>query len=422
MAKRLTFWIVIALIAGLIVGAVMNLTIHDKSWIDYLVENYLSLLTVIFLKLIKMILAPLVFATLVTGIAHMGDGKELGRIGLRTMCWFIGASLISLALGLILVNILKPGNGLNFVPPAVSASSVGATAPSFSLKDFINHLVPQSVVDAMAHNEILQIVIFSVFFGLGLGSQGRKAAPILRGIESLSHVMLKVTNYVMWFAPLAVFAAVTSVIAQRGFSIILTYGYFIGSFYLGLVVLWGVILLATRLVVGKGALNIIPLLKAPALIAFTTSSSEASLPPTLEALEAFGVPPRIAGFVLPLGYSFNLDGTMVYCTFATMFIAQSYNIHPPMGQQIIMLLMLMITSKGIAGVPRASLIVIASALSFMQIPEAGISLILAVDHFLDMGRSATNVIGNAAASMVVANWEGELKIPSKEEVEKIEAA
>ncbi|AFN56585.1 Na+/H+-dicarboxylate symporter [Zymomonas mobilis] len=421
MAKRLTFWIVVALIAGLIIGAIMNLTIHDKSWIDYLVENYLSLLTVIFLKLIKMILSPLVFATLVTGIAHMGDGKELGRIGLRTMCWFIGASLVSLALGLLLVNILRPGDGLNFVPPAASANPVASSAPMFSLKDFINHLVPQSVVDAMAHNEILQIVIFSVFFGLGLGSQGKKARPILRGIESLSHVMLKVTNYVMWFAPFAVFAAVTSVIAQRGFGIILTYGYFIGSFYLGLAVLWGVILLATRLVVGKGALNIIPLLKAPALIAFTTSSSEASLPPTLEALENFGVPPRIAGFVLPLGYSFNLDGTMVYCTFATMFIAQSYNIHPPMGQQIIMLLLLMITSKGIAGVPRASLIVIASALSFMQIPEAGISLILAVDHFLDMGRSATNVIGNAAASMVVANWEGELKIPSKEEVAKIGA-
>ncbi|AEI37541.1 dicarboxylate/amino acid:cation symporter [Zymomonas mobilis] len=419
MVKRLTFWIIAALVVGLIIGTIFNLTIHDQNWIEYLVDR-LSLLTLIFLRLIKMIIAPLVFATLVSGIAHMGNGKELGRIGLRTMCWFIGASLLSLAMGLILVNLLRPGTGLNLVPP-VSAAPV-APAADFSLKDFISHMVPQSMVDAMAHNEILQIVIFSVFFGLGLGSQGKKAAPLLKGVEALSAVMLKVTNYVMYFAPLAVFAAVTSVITQRGIGVVLTYGYFIGSFYLGLAVMWGLILLVTRLLVGKGVLNILPLLRSPALIAFTTSSSEASLPPTLEALEKFGVPPRIAGFVLPLGYSFNLDGTMIYCTFATMFIAQSYNIHVPIGQQIMMLLMLMITSKGMAGVPRASLVVIASTLSFMQIPEGGLWLILAVDHFLDMGRSATNVIGNAAASLVIAHWEGELKIPDKREVEKIQSA
>jgi Na+/H+-dicarboxylate symporter len=354
-----------------------------------------------------MIIAPLVFSTLVVGIAHMGDVASLGRIGIRSLGWFILASLVSLTLGLILVNTLQPGVGLHLALPAVDAAS-GVEKSAFSLHDFVTHLVPASMVEAMANNEILQIVVFSVFFGVAMTAIGDAARPLVKGVESLVKVMLQVTDYVMRTALFAVFAAVAASIAEQGPEIIFTFGKFVGSFYLGLVILWGLLIGAAYLFVGRRTGHLLRYIRDPMVLAFSTASSEAAYPRTLEALDRFGVPPRIASFVLPLGYSFNLDGSMMYMTFASIFIAQAYGIDLSLGQEVTMLLILMVTSKGMAGVPRASLVVIAATMSLFNIPEAGLLLILAVDHFLDMGRSATNVVGNAVASVVVAKWEGTL--------------
>jgi len=306
-----------------------------------------------------------------------------------------------------LVNTLQPGVGLNLpLPPATAASGVETAA--FNLKDFVTHLVPASIFEAMSTNEILPIVIFSIFFGVALTAVGDPGKPIVRGVESLVKVMLQVTDYVMRFAPFAVFTAVAGSIAERGPEIILTFGKFVGRFYLGLAILWLVLIGAAFVIVGPRTRHLVRYIRDPIVLAFSTASSEAAYPRTLEALDRFGVPPRIASFVLPLGYSFNLDGSMMYMTFATIFIAQAYGIDLSIGQEVTMLLVLMITSKGMAGVPRASLVVIAATMQMFKIPEAGLLLILAVDHFLDMGRSATNVVGNAVAASVVARWEGTL--------------
>jgi Na+/H+-dicarboxylate symporter len=411
LAKKLTRYILFALLLGVLAGWATNAAIDDGSAqsAEQLksIAEYLGIITALFLRLIKMIIAPLVFSTLVVGIAHMGDTAALGRVGLRSLVWFIGASLVSLTLGLMLVNTLQPGVGLNLALPAIDAAS-GVEKTGFSLKEFVTHLVPASMVDAMAKNEILQIVIFSLFFGVAITALGEKARPLVKGIEALVHVMLQVTDYVMRVAPVAVFAAVTAAIAEQGPEILLTFGRFVGSFYLGLLILWTLLVGAAFLIVGPRTRHLVRYIRDPIVLAFSTASSEAAYPRTLEALDRFGVPPRIASFVLPLGYSFNLDGSMMYMTFATIFIAQAYGIDLTLGQEITMLLVLMITSKGMAGVPRASLVVIAATMSLFNIPEAGLLLILAVDHFLDMGRSATNVVGNAVASVAVAAWEGEL--------------
>jgi Na+/H+-dicarboxylate symporter len=420
MAKSLTRYILIALILGIIAGWAINSAIDDgtpeaaaqlKS-----IAEYLSIVTSLFLRLIKMIIAPLVFATLVAGIAHMGDVAALGRVGLRSVTWFIAASLVSLTLGLILVNTLQPGVGLNLpIPPATAAS--GVETSGFNLKEFVTHLVPASVFEAMAKNEILQIVVFSIFFGVALTAIGEAGRPIIRGVDALVKVVLQITDYVMRFAPFAVFTAVASSIAERGPEILVTFGKFVGSFYLGLLILWALLIGVAFLIVGSRTKLLVRYIRDPIVLAFSTASSEAAFPRTLEALDRFGVPPKIASFVLPLGYSFNLDGSMMYMTFATIFIAQAYGIDLSIGQEITMLLVLMITSKGVAGVPRASLVVIAATLSMFNIPEAGLLLILAVDHFLDMGRSATNVVGNAVASTVVAKWEGDLDPPEPPDIE-----
>ncbi|WP_294302853.1 dicarboxylate/amino acid:cation symporter [uncultured Sphingomonas sp.] len=409
MAKRLTYYILGALIAGIVCGLVLN-AIFDGTEAGAAtlksIAYYLSIVTTVFLRLIKMIIAPLVFSTLVVGIAHMGDTAALGRVGLRSILWFVGASLLSLTLGLILVNLFQPGVGLSIpIPPADATSGVDKAA--FDFKNFVSHVFPASGIEAMANNEILQIVIFSVFIGVAITAVGEKAAPLVKGIEALVQVMLQVTNYVMRFAPFAVFAAVTATLAERGPEILGTLGYFMLTFYIALGLLWCVLIGICYLLVGTRTGLLVKYIRDPLLLAFTTASSEAAYPRTLEALDKFGVPPRIASFVLPLGYSFNLDGSMIYMTFATMFIAQAYGIEMTLGHQITMLLILMITSKGIAGVPRASLVVIAGTLSFFDIPEAGLLLILAIDHFLDMGRSATNVVGNAVAATVIAKWEGD---------------
>ena len=411
MATKLTRFILLALLLGVVTGWAVNAAVGDGTPAGTVqlkeIAGYLSIVTALFLRLIKMIIAPLVFSTLVVGIAHMGDSAALGRVGARALGWFIFASLISLSLGLILVTLLHPGLGLGLpLPPITEASGVEKGA--FSLKDFTSHLVPASIVDAMATNEILPIVVFSVFFGVAITAVGERARPLVRGIEGLVQVMLQVTDYVMRVAPFAVFAAVASAIVEQGPRVLFSLGRFVGSFYFGLALLWIILLGIVSIAIGQRVKHLVRYIRDPIVLAFSTASSEAAYPRTLEALERFGVPPRIASFVLPLGYSFNLDGSMMYMTFASIFIAQAYGIQLSIGQEITMLLVLMITSKGMAGVPRASLVVISATLSMFRIPEAGLLLILAVDHFLDMGRSATNVVGNAVASVLVARWEGTL--------------
>ncbi|MBY0519454.1 MAG: dicarboxylate/amino acid:cation symporter [Sphingomonas sp.] len=415
MAKRLTLYIMIGLVLGLITGWVMHAAIlsGDVATAAALksAASGFPIVTTLFLRLIKMIIAPLVFSTLIVGIAHMGDTKALGRVGLRALGWFIGASLLSLSLGLLLVHLLQPGLGLGLpLPPITEASGLDKAA--FNLKDFVTHVVPSSIVDAMASNEIIQIVVFSVFMGVAITAIGERASPIVVGLEALAAVMLKITNYVMMFAPFAVFAAVANSLVERGPEVIGQLGYFMASFYLALVLLWLLLIAIGWLFLGARILELVRLIRDPLILAFSTASSEAAYPRTLESLEKFGVPPKIASFMLPLGYSFNLDGSMMYMTFASLFIAQAYGINLPIGAQITMLLVLMVTSKGIAGVPRASLVVVAATLPLFKIPEAGLLLILAVDHFLDMGRSATNVVGNAVATAIIARFEGPLGVPS----------
>jgi Na+/H+-dicarboxylate symporter len=408
-STRLTRFIIIALVLGLAIGTWVH-SAYDAATAKAIAAN-LGIVTDVFLRLIKMIIAPLVLSTLTVGIAHMGaadGGASLGRMFGRTLGWFIVASLVSLTLGAVVVNLLQPGDGVGLVLPAADAAT-GVAKTAFNLKDFVTHLIPASIIDAMAKNEVLQIVVFAVFAGIGLINVGTAGAPLVRGLEAIAAVMLKVTGYVMYAAPFAVFAAVAAAIATEGLAIVITFGKFMGGFYLALAILWVLLLGAGAAVIGtQRARRLLTAIREPFLITFATASSEASYPKLLEALEEYGVPNRIAAFVLPLGYSFNLDGSMMYCAFASLFIAQAYGIHLGFATQAGMLLLLMVTSKGIAAVPRASLVVIAATLPFFNIPEGGLLLILAVDHFLDMGRSATNVIGNAVAAAVVAQWEGKL--------------
>ncbi|OHX14135.1 dicarboxylate/amino acid:cation symporter [Chromobacterium sphagni] len=407
-SKKLTALILVGMLLGILVGYLFRQYAGtDAAAIKTFVDG-MSILTDIFLRLIKMIIAPLVIATLVVGIAKMGDAKSVGRIGGKTMGWFIGASLASLTLGLIMVNILKPGVALNLPLPDLHADS-GIKASAISMKDFVTHAIPKSVIEAMAGNEILQIVVFSVFFGSAMAALGERAKALIDVMDVVAHVMLKVTSYVMNFAPLAVFGAIAATVAKEGLSILATYGKFMAQFYLSVGILWALLIAVGVLIVGPRLLHLMGMIKEPLLLSFTTASSEAAYPKTLEQLERFGVSNKIASFVLPMGYSFNLDGSMMYCTFAVIFIAQAYGIDLTLAQEISMLLILMLTSKGMAGVPRASLVVIAATLSQFNIPEAGLLLLLGIDHFLDMGRSATNVVGNSIATAVVAKWEGELK-------------
>jgi Na+/H+-dicarboxylate symporter len=408
--NRLTTYILAGLVLGIVVGYVANVKLSPPQVTGF--ADTMALVTTLFLRLIKMIIAPLVFSTLVVGIAKMGDASEVGRIGVKALGWFIIASVISLSLGLVLVNLFRPGDAMaltNLVPAAGTAS--GITTSSLTLKEFVTHLVPSSIVDGMAKNEILQIVIFSIFFGTGAAAVGERSKPLIDAIDGIAHIMLKVTGYVMNLAPFAVFAAVAGIIAKSGLVVLKTYGVFMGEFYIGMVLLWVVLAALGFLFLGPRVIRLLAELREPTLLAFSTASSEAAFPKTLEGLERFGVRNRIAAFVLPIGYSFNLDGSMMYCTFATVFIAQAYGIEMSLGTQISMMLVLMLTSKGIAGVPRASLVVIAATLAQFNIPEAGLLLLLGIDHFLDMGRSATNVIGNGIATAVVAKWEGELSTP-----------
>jgi Na+/H+-dicarboxylate symporter len=365
-----------------------------------------TILSDIFLRLIKMIIAPLVFTTLVVGVAKVGDIKAVGRIGGKTLLWFLGATLVSLLLGMLMVNLFEPGKAINL--NLSYTADAGIKKISFSLKDFVEHVFPKSIFEALADNQILQIVVFALFFGIATAAIGEKGQMVIKMMDALSHIILKITSYVMKMAPLAVFGAITAIVAKQGLGIISTYVIFIGEFYLSLIVLWLLIIIAGYLVLNKRVFTLLNQIKDSMLVAFSTSTSEAAYPKVLMELEQFGCSNKIVSFVLPLGYSFNLDGAMMYMTFASLFLAQAYNVHLALGQQITMLLILMLSSKGVAGVPRAALVIVAGILPQFNIPEAGFALIIGIDPILDMGRSATNVLGNAMATAVVSKWENEL--------------
>jgi Na+/H+-dicarboxylate symporter len=369
--------------------------------------QYFTILSDIFLRLIKMIVAPLVFTTLVVGVAKVGDIKAVGRIGGKTLLWFLSATLVSLLLGMVLVNLFQPGREMHLMlPDSHLGTDIQKTA--LSLKDFISHVFPKSFFESMSNNEILQIVVFALFFGVATASIGEKGEIVVRAFDAIAHVILKITGYVMKLAPLAVFGAITAIVAKQGLSILSTYAIFICEFYFSLIILWAAIILAGFFVLKGRAFKLVNNIKDAMLVAFGTSTSEAAYPRVLIEMERFGCSNKIVSFVLPLGYSFNLDGSMMYMTFASLFLAQSYGIHLSFVQQVTMLLTLMLTSKGIAGVPRASLVVIAGTIAMFGIPEAGLALLIGIDPLLDMGRSATNVLGNAMATAVVSKWEGEL--------------
>jgi Na+/H+-dicarboxylate symporter len=410
--------ILAALVLGIVVGYMIFISFPDKRTAASM-AGYISILSELFLRLIKMLIGPLVFSTLVVGIAHMGDAASVGRVFVKAIGWFIVASLISLVLGMTLANLLQPGHNLGLPLPDIGSSANLATA-KFTLRDFVSHLVPKSFAEAMANNEILQIVVFSMFFGVALAAAGEKGRTLLAAIDELSHVMLTITGYVMKVAPVAVFAAMAATVAVNGLEILWRFAIFMGDFYLGLIILWGLLVFAGFVVLGPRVFKLLKLIKEAFMLSFATASSEAAYPKIIDALDRFGVKRKISSFVMPMGYSFNLDGSMMYCTFATLFIAQAYGIELSIGTQLTMLLVLMLTSKGMAGVPRASLVVIAATLNQFNIPEAGLLLILGVDVFLDMGRSATNAVGNSIASAAVAKWEGELlPEPEAEENERL---
>jgi Na+/H+-dicarboxylate symporter len=414
--------ILVAMVLGIIVGyMIFDQFPNKKSAAE--IAGYVSIGSDVFLRLIKMLIGPLVFSTLVVGIAHMGDAASVGRVFAKSLGWFVTASLVSLILGLILANLLQPGHNLGLPLPDIGSSANLATS-KFTLKDFVSHLVPKSFAEAMANNEILQIVVFSMFFGVALASLGEKAKTMVAAIDELAHAMLKITGYVMKLAPVAVFCAMAATVAVNGLAILLKFAVFMGDFYIGLFLLWGVLIAAGFAVLGPRVFKLLVLIKEAFMLSFATASSEAAYPKILDALDRFGANRKISSFVMPMGYSFNLDGSMMYCTFATLFIAQAYDIKLSLGTQITMLLILMLTSKGMAGVPRASLVVIAATLNQFNIPEAGLLLILGVDTFLDMGRSATNAIGNSIATAAVAKWEGELmpEAAAKEYAHELDAA
>ena len=423
MKSSMTTWILIAMILGIATGGVIHAEFADPAQQKAL-ASYISIGSLVFLRLIKMIIGPLVFSTLVVGIGHMGDTGAVGRVGGKAMLWFVSASLVSLSLGLVLVDLFQPGAGVHKVAAGLAT---GIDAHAMSLDGFVKHVFPDSAVRPLVENEILQIVVFSIFFGVACASLGARARTVLEGIEGLSHIILRVTGYVMKLAPLAVFCAMSATIATNGTGILVSYAKFMGEFYFGLLCLWATLILVGYAILGPAVRRLIGLVREPFLLAFSTASSEAAYPKMLEQLAKFPIARKISSFVLPLGYSFNLDGTMMYCTFATVFIAQAYDIDLSLGTKIAMLLTLMLTSKGVAGVPRASLVVIAATLGQFNLPEEGLLLILGIDTFLDMGRSATNVIGNSLATAVVAKWEGQLVLDADdvatiEDMEELGAA
>ena len=415
MDRKLTLYILAGMVLGVIVGQVLNQSL-PADVIKEQIAPWFKLLSDIFLNLIKMLVAPLVLSTIVVGIAHMGDSAALGRIGVRALTWFITASLISIGLGLLLVNIFQPGVGAP-IPDVASATAAVGEVKELKATDFILSIFPKNAVEALTTNNILQILVFSIFAGVALSAIGERGKALVTGADALAEMMLQVTGYVMRYAPVAVFGALANVVAASGLSILGTYLTLLTEFYFSLMLLWIILLSAGAMFLGRRIFALIRYIRQPLMIAFSTASSEAALPKLFEQLDRFGVPRRISGFMLPLGYSFNLDGSMMYMSFATIFIAQAYGIDLSIGTQIMILLTLMISSKGIAAVPRASLVVITGTLAMFGLPVEGVAIILAIDQFLDMGRTATNVVGNAVATAVITKWEGMLEVEEPEVVD-----
>jgi len=402
----------IAIIIALVLGVVLGGYVHYNTSPEFIASfsTNIKILGTIFIRLIQMIIAPLVFSTLVVGIAKMGDMKMVGRVGGRAMGWFITASLISLMIGLVVVNITKPGVGLDLVPDSSSAEDLLKAQSSLSLQHFVEHMIPKSVFEAFSTNEILQIVVFSIFFGVALAAYGKEGEMVTKALDKIAHVVLIMVGYVMWTAPLGVLGTISAAVATYGFGIFALYVKYLLAFTLGILLLWIVLLIVGYIILGKRLFDLLRHIKSPLLIAFSTTSSEAVFPKLVEELEKFGAQKKIISFTLPLGYSFNLDGSMMYMTFASIFIAQVYGIDMPLEKQLLMLLVLMLTSKGVAGVPRASLIVVVATCSMFGIPPEGIALILPIDHFCDMARSMTNVLGNALSTVAVDKWEGHVAV------------
>lgn len=417
--KKLLKYIVVAILFGVLTGGICHHFFNEGDQLKQ-IASYFNIITDIFLRLIKMIIAPLVFATIVSGIVSMGKSTSIGSITLKSMTWFITASFVSLAIGMGLANFFQPGAALNLVLPTAQELS-SATLPAttgFTLQSFISHVFPRNIAEAMANNDILQVLVFAIFFGSALAfvNQGKEQdSVIIRLTEELSKIMFRITDYVMKFAPVAVFAAIASAITVQGLGLIVDYGILIAEFYFGLLLLWVILFSVGAIVLKKDIFRLGKLIREPVTLAFATASSESAYPKVMDALNKFGVPKKVTSFVLPLGYSFNLDGSMMYTTFAVLFIAQAYHIDLSFTQQILILLTLMVTSKGIAGVSRASIVVISATLTMFHLPEAGILLLLGIDQFLDMGRTATNVVGNSIATAVVAKLEGE-KVADTEEL------
>jgi proton glutamate symport protein len=392
----LTQQIFVGLVAGIIVGAIVDA--YHPGW-----AIYFRPFSQIFLRLIKMVIAPLIFATLVAGIAGAGHFKIVGRMGVRALIYFEVVTTLALVIGLVAVNITKPGVGVNL--PLGQQSEITAKAQTWD--QILLHVVPESVIDAMAKGDVLEIVVFSLFFGIALGMIGEKGRPVLAWCEAVAETMFKFTNIVMHYAPIGVGAAIAYTVGHGGLGVLYNLAWLVATLYAALAVLILGVFLPIALIFKVPLRKFIRAVKEPAIIAFSTTSSEAALPRAMEVLERLGVPRRIVSFVLPLGYSFNLDGTTLYLSLASVFVAQAAGVHLSIGQQITMLVTLMLTSKGVAGVPRASLVILAGTLASYGLPLEGVTLILGVDELMDMARTMTNVIGNCLATVVVAKWEGE---------------
>jgi proton glutamate symport protein len=402
----LTQQIFIGLIVGIIVGAIIDAT-HPAYAV------YFRPFSQLFLRLIKMVIAPLIFATLVAGIAGAGHFKIVGRMGLRALIYFEVVTTLALGIGLVAVNVTKPGVGVNL--PTGQQSDI--TAKPQTWDQILLHVVPESLMDAMAKGDVLQIVVFSIFFGIALGMIGDKGRPVLAWCEALAETMFKFTNIVMHYAPIGVGAAIAYTVGHGGVGVLYNLAWLVATLYGALAVLILAVFLPIALMFKVPLRKFIRAVKEPAIIAFSTTSSEAALPRAMEVLERLGVPRRIVSFVLPLGYSFNLDGTTLYLSLAAVFVAQAAGVHLTIGHQITMLLTLMLTSKGVAGVPRASLVILAGTLASYGLPLEGVTLILGVDELMDMARTMTNVIGNCLATVVIAKWEGEFVEATDQQLE-----
>ncbi|HZS40869.1 MAG TPA: cation:dicarboxylase symporter family transporter [Polyangia bacterium] len=406
----LTQQIFIGLAAGIVAGALVSHFAPERAAIFRPFSQ-------IFLRLIKMIIAPLIFSSLVAGIAGAGHFKAVGRMGLRAIIYFEIVTTLALAIGLIAVNVTRPGAGVNLPPPSAAAEIVGHAQ---TWDQVLLHTVPTSVIQAMAENDVLQIVIFSIFFAIALGLTGEKGAPLVKLCEAVTETMFKLTNIVMHYAPVGVGAAIAYTVGHGGLKVLWNLAWLVGTLYAALVAFLVLVLLPVAAICRVPVRKFFRVVKEPAIIAFSTTSSEAALPRAMEGLERLGVPRSIVAFILPLGYSFNLDGSTLYLSLAAVFVAQAANVHLSIGQQVTMLLTLMLTSKGVAGVPRASLVILAGTLASYGLPLEGITLILGVDELMDMARTTVNVIGNCLATVVVAKWEGAFVEATDEQLREAE--